>query len=108
VLPMCDVLVTDYSSVAFDFLLLDRPIVYFLPDHDRYVSRRNLYFTLEEMTAGPVATTPAELYEVLAGDLPVADDGSRQALRARVWGGYVGDASAAIAEVLAGGALRQP
>ena len=31
VLPLCDVLVTDYSSVAFDFLLLDRPIVYSSP-----------------------------------------------------------------------------
>ena len=100
VLPLCDVLVTDYSSVAFDFLLLDRPIVYFLPDHERYVSRRNLYFTLEEMTAGPVVTDARELYRVLAAE-PVDVRAARAELRQRVWGDYAGGASAAIAEVLA-------
>jgi CDP-glycerol glycerophosphotransferase (TagB/SpsB family) len=100
VLPLCDVLVTDYSSVAFDFLLLDRPIVYFLPDHERYVSRRNLYFTLEEMTAGPVVTDAPELYRVLAAE-PVDDPAARAELRQRVWGDYAGGASAAIADVLA-------
>lgn len=104
VLAMCDVLVTDYSSVAFDFLLLDRPIVYFLPDHERYVSRRNLYFTLEEMTAGPIVTSATELYRVLAG--PPADDAAaRHELRRRVWGDYAGGASAAIADILAAGTV---
>lgn len=100
VLPLCDVLVTDYSSVAFDFLLLDRRIVYFLPDHERYVARRNLYFSLEEMTAGPIVTTAPALYRTLAGDL--ADDAAeaRRELRRRLWDDYEGGASAALAELL--------
>lgn len=102
VLPLCDVLVTDYSSVAFDFLLLDRPIVYFLPDHDRYVGRRNLYFDLDEMTAGPVLTTPGDLFDALAA--PIADDAvaRRHELRALLWGDYRGNACDLIASVLAG------
>jgi CDP-glycerol glycerophosphotransferase (TagB/SpsB family) len=31
-----DALITDYSSVAFDYLLLDRPIGYTLDDFDEY------------------------------------------------------------------------
>jgi CDP-glycerol glycerophosphotransferase (TagB/SpsB family) len=100
VLPLCDVLVTDYSSVAFDYLLLDRPIVYFLPDHDRYTGRRNLYFELDEMTAGPIITSSEELYEVLAA--PVEDDAAsrRRELRALLWEDYDGDACEEIAAVL--------
>jgi CDP-glycerol glycerophosphotransferase len=102
VLPLCDVLVTDYSSVAFDFLLLDRPIVYFLPDHDRYVDRRNLYFEVEDMTAGPVVTTVDELYATLSSDVPDAVE-RRRNLRARVWGDYAGGASARLADLIAAG-----
>jgi CDP-glycerol glycerophosphotransferase (TagB/SpsB family) len=100
-LPLCDVLVTDYSSVAFDFLLLDRPIVYFLPDHDRYVAGRNLYFALDEMTAGPIVTTTPALLELLAGTLEDDHATRRAELRERVWGDYRGDASGAIADFMA-------
>jgi CDP-glycerol glycerophosphotransferase (TagB/SpsB family) len=100
-LPVCDVLVTDYSSVAFDFLLLDRPIVYFLPDHDRYVTGRNLYFELDEMTAGPIVTTPTALAEILTGSLADEHAARRAELRERVWGDYRGDASGAIADFMA-------
>ena len=102
VLPLCDVLVTDYSSVAFDYLLLDRPIVYFLPDHDRYVGRRNLYFELDEMTAGPIITSSTALYDVVAAPITDDDASRRRELRTLLWGDYDGDACAAIASVLAG------
>jgi CDP-glycerol glycerophosphotransferase (TagB/SpsB family) len=100
VLPQCDVLVTDYSSVAFDYLLLDRPIVYFLPDHDRYVGRRNLYFEVDTMTAGPVVTTSEDLYRMLAGPIPDHAD-ERHRLRQLVWGDYDGGACEAVADFLA-------
>lgn len=38
------VLVTDYSSVMFDFLHLDRPILFFRPDHATYVARSRALF----------------------------------------------------------------
>ncbi|MDS0283045.1 CDP-glycerol glycerophosphotransferase family protein [Haloarcula onubensis] len=51
-----DVLVTDYSSVAFDFLLLDRPIVYFPYDLSTYREERGFYFDYESVTPGLRAT----------------------------------------------------
>lgn len=39
-----DVMVSDYSSIAFDFLLLDRPIVYLLPDFDEYKNAKGFVF----------------------------------------------------------------
>ena len=42
-LPGFDVLVTDYSSIAYDFALVDGPIVFFAPDVEQYARRRGLY-----------------------------------------------------------------
>lgn len=67
-----DVLITDYSSVYFDFLHLDRPIVFFPYDLDQYAQRPGFYFDYEDVTPGPVATSGDELLAaldaVLAGD----------------------------------------
>lgn len=54
VLNAVDVLVTDYSSVYFDYLLLDRPIVFAAADLDEYRARRGfLLEPVEEWTPGP-------------------------------------------------------
>lgn len=48
-----DILITDYSSVYFDFLLLNRPIVFTPFDMDQYLTRdRQLYENYEEATPG--------------------------------------------------------
>lgn len=38
-----DLLITDYSSIAYDFELTGRPIIYFVPDLKRYTKERGLY-----------------------------------------------------------------
>lgn len=49
-LSIVDVLITDYSSIAFDFMVLDRPIIYFVYDYEEYKEERGLYFDIEELT----------------------------------------------------------
>ncbi|MFH8883912.1 CDP-glycerol glycerophosphotransferase family protein [Streptomyces californicus] len=65
-LAITDVLVTDYSSIMFDFALLDRPVVLFAPDLDTYAAERGSYFDLREKAPGPVTATQEELFAVLA------------------------------------------
>lgn len=43
-LNVFDVMVSDYSSIAYDYLLLNRPIVYLIPDYEEYVSERGFVF----------------------------------------------------------------
>lgn len=56
-----DVLVTDYSSVIFDWAFLDKPIVYFVYDKDDYATDRGLYFPFEDYVFGDIAETDDEL-----------------------------------------------
>ncbi len=43
-LGMCDALITDYSSAAVDFLLLNRPIGFVLTDYEQYKATRGFVF----------------------------------------------------------------
>lgn len=56
-----DLLVTDYSSVIFDFSVLARPIVLFAPDHAEYEQQRGFYFDYRREGPGPVFETTAEV-----------------------------------------------
>jgi CDP-glycerol glycerophosphotransferase len=58
-----DVLITDYSSVMFDFAVLDRPVVVYAPDWDTYVRTRGVTFDLLAEPPGVVATTPPDLVD---------------------------------------------
>jgi CDP-glycerol glycerophosphotransferase len=60
-----DVLVTDYSSAMFDYSALGRPIVLYVPDLERYTTRRGLYLDLHTEGPGPVVTDPEGLLAAL-------------------------------------------
>jgi CDP-glycerol glycerophosphotransferase (TagB/SpsB family)/glycosyltransferase involved in cell wall biosynthesis len=65
VLGVTDVLVTDYSSIFFDFLSTGRPIAFYAPDLDDYDGYRGLYLGEDELP-GPRVGTTAELAAVVA------------------------------------------
>ncbi|GAA2981900.1 hypothetical protein GCM10010447_08100 [Streptomyces fulvorobeus] len=77
-LTLADALITDYSSIMFDYVLLDRPVVLFAPDLDAYAAARGSYFDLREKAPGPLVETEEELFAVL-GRLKATDIEFRQA-----------------------------
>ncbi|GGU12627.1 CDP-glycerol glycerophosphotransferase family protein [Streptomyces coeruleorubidus] len=60
-----DALVTDYSSIMFDYANLDRPIVIHADDWETYRTTRGVYFDLMAEAPGPVARSQLELTEIL-------------------------------------------
>jgi CDP-glycerol glycerophosphotransferase len=57
-----DILITDYSSVMFDYTNLGRPIIFFTYDLDTYSkTTRGLYFDLDAFAPGPVVKTTEEV-----------------------------------------------
>lgn len=65
-LVSADALVTDYSSVVFEYALLGRPMAFFAYDLDDYNDWRGFYYDYDEMTPGPIVRTTAELADYLA------------------------------------------
>lgn len=59
---MSDLLITDYSSVFFDYANLRRPIIFYTYDLDRYRDKlRGFYFDIETNAPGPIVKTTDEV-----------------------------------------------
>lgn len=83
-----DILITDYSGIFFDFLLLDRPIILFPFDIDDYTKvRREMYFDYDSMIAGPKAYTIDELQRYIRDALNGEDVyvGKRKEIREKIF-----------------------
>ena len=61
-MSVTDVLVSDYSSIFFDFLLTDRPIIFYIPDLESYREYRGVYFGLHELP-GPYSGDMGDIAE---------------------------------------------
>jgi CDP-glycerol glycerophosphotransferase len=59
---VADGLLTDYSSVMFDYALLDRPLLFFAPDAESYGRERGTYFDLAQRAPGPFTTDQDSLF----------------------------------------------
>lgn len=61
-----DVLVTDYSSIFFDYAVMQKPIYFLVPDLEKYCNTtRGFYVPLEEIAPGPLClNTESLVYEL--------------------------------------------
>ncbi len=62
VLSISDILISDYSSIFFDYLALHRPILFYIPDLEEYKAERGVYFGTDVLP-GPKYTTVEDLAE---------------------------------------------
>ena len=63
-LSAVDILISDYSSIYFDFLVSGRPVLFFIPDLDEYLGYRGLYFGIDKLP-GPIARNHRQLGEMI-------------------------------------------
>lgn len=63
ILSIVDVLISDYSSIYFDFLASSRPVIFYIPDLEDYLENRGLYFGIDKLP-GPIAKNLDELGEM--------------------------------------------
>lgn len=80
-LAITDLLITDYSSILFDFLPMRRPMVFYAYDLEEYAQQRGLYFSMTELP-GTLCTDIDEVVPAIRRALEAAgpDDTHERAL----------------------------
>lgn len=64
-LLITDILITDYSSVCFEFALLEKPMLFFAFDVDQYIHERDFYYNYFDFIPGPLVRTNTELINTI-------------------------------------------
>lgn len=88
ILKYTDALITDYSSVNFDYTLLNKPILYYSPDvNDYQINCHGFYTSYQDFTVGYVAQNEKMLIEGLKELISGRDNykEQRKALRDRMF-----------------------
>lgn len=67
-LVIADVLISDYSSIIFEYSLFNKPMVFFAYDIDEYAEERGFWEVYEELVPGPVAYNMDDLVEVIKNE----------------------------------------
>ena len=76
VLSVTDVLISDYSSIFYDFMLTGRPILFYVPDVENFEDYRGLYFGFDNLP-GPTVSSPEKLGELLK-NIPEVESSYRE------------------------------
>ncbi len=99
-LMTADVLMTDYSSVIFEYSLMERPMLFLDYDLEEYTAERGFYFPLEELTPGPVVRSTDEVIEALQHVEEWFDPDAMQAFRQKFMGRCDGHATERLLQIM--------
>lgn len=64
-LLITDLLITDYSSIPFEYSLLEKPMLFFAYDLDQYTKERGLWGEYSDLVPGPILKTTREIIEII-------------------------------------------
>ncbi|MBN6885254.1 CDP-ribitol ribitolphosphotransferase / teichoic acid ribitol-phosphate polymerase [Cytobacillus horneckiae] len=60
-----DLLITDYSSVCFEYALLNKPMIFFAFDVEEYVQKRDFYYEFTSFIPGKLARTTNDIVRTI-------------------------------------------
>ena len=83
-LSIVDILITDYSSIYFDYLVAKKPILFYIPDYENYQNVRGIYFKLNELP-GPCSFDLPDLANNINNIKKVEEDYKKITEDTRAW-----------------------
>lgn len=91
VLPFTDVLITDYSSILYDYLLIpNKQVILYLYDYEEYVRERDFYYPFDENVVGKRVTTFENLVNVIKEEDYILKEEDRASILSKFWGRTIG------------------
>ena len=97
-----DAVISDYSSLVFEYSLFGRPMVFFAYDQDEYADWRGFYYDYDALTPGPVCTTTEGVVSALKAAAEDFDSSEVDAFRERFMSACDGRATDRIIEEVFG------
>ena len=87
ILPYTHVLITDYSSILYDYILMpDKHVILFHYDYEEYVNSREFIFDIQDNIVGRKVYTFDELIQVISTNDYTMDIPARQKILNKFWG----------------------
>lgn len=87
ILPFTDVLITDYSSILYDYLLMpNKEVILFLYDYDEYVHERDFHHPFDENVVGKRVKMFEELKDVIDQKNYRMEEADRKCILEKFWG----------------------
>lgn len=91
VLPYAHVLITDYSSVLYDWLLMEhKDVILYLYDYDEYVKERDFYYPFDENVTGRRVYDFESLCSCIESGNYTLDETERKRIVDKFWGKTAG------------------
>jgi len=87
ILPFTDVLITDYSSILYDYLLMEKKdVIIYIYDFDAYVKDRDFYYPFDENVCGKRIYDWQSLITCISNKDYTIDQKERQRIIDKFWG----------------------
>ena len=87
ILPYTHVLITDYSSILYDYILMpEKNVILFHYDYEEYVNSREFIFDIQDNIVGRKVYTFDELIQVISSKDYAMDTTIRQKILDKFWG----------------------
>lgn len=64
-LTVADICITDYSSIAFEYAIMEKPLIFYAYDLEEYIDDRGMYYNYDEITPGPVCKTNGAMIDYI-------------------------------------------
>lgn len=95
-----DILITDYNEGLFDFLLLNKPMIFYTPSQVEFdVELEKTYIDYLKEVPGPIATNMDELIAAIDSNLDIYDN-NRIQFRQKYMGQQVSDSTSKVVEMM--------
>ena len=92
ILPYTDVLITDYSSIMYDYILMEKKdVILYLFDYQEYVSERPFIWPYDEMSYGHRAYDFGALLDLVRDATLRPDEQAKALLVDKCWGDSISD-----------------